>query len=77
MGELLHQLCGASDHELSSVIKFAQTEVDSRLEHTDVISESASDWAVARIPSRPRGTGVSTLPIQVVGMRDNRRKRAA
>lgn len=65
MQELLHQLCGASSSELSSIAKFAQAELNSR-----------GDWDVSRVESR-RGMGASLVRIPAAGSHDVRRKLAA
>jgi hypothetical protein len=77
MNAILKRLHQMSDDELLNLSETIDLELESRLERTDVVPESARRRALAREQSYRRSTGSAAPPIRAIGLRDTRRQRAA
>ncbi len=77
MNSILKRLHSMRDDDLLSLSEAIDVEMERRMEHIDVVPESARSRAIARGQSYRHNTGASAPPIRAVGLRDIRRNRAA
>jgi hypothetical protein len=77
MNAILKRLEHMVDDELLTLSEAIDVELDRRLDRIEKAPESARSRAIAREQSYRRTIGATAPPIRAIGLRDNRRNRAA
>ncbi len=76
MNAILKRLQQMSDDDLLGLSEAIDIELESRLDRTESIPDSARRRAVSRDHSYRRSNGASAPPVRAVGLRDTRRRAA-